>query len=666
MAEGSSPLPPGWAVAEDYYGRRYYYNISKKLTQWTVPLREPLLSSTVQPVVVTRPQAADTFGVALGPGASSRAIRPGHDTSIDVRAKHEHVDSVTVRAVTIPERCEGLFRELYSLDSKVARSDYFDEDDGIWDVEGLESDLANSKPPSDSAASLGTTSAAPSSAEAKPSLNSAGGSLDGSGEPLAQIRRARCPCCAMISSSPADASHHLLTMLGIVHITWRNEHPELVGALKECCKAEAPQTPSAERMRDNDRGVVTVTPPTICTSGTPSAPGDMKNICPCCRKQFCKPGDAMAHLLMKNDFDHVLWRTAYSKIVEEINARKFSFRSTQASSPWAVEGCPEMLSLDDLKADTELVARAEDLCNSLGPGPLSSAGSGTSKSRKRKRRSSQAAELVDIDTWVDTQVDTEGGSSSNPQAQPDESQSVLAAEVARLRSRLEVMEAEKQVRALADQSSGGLVCEEDFMPRFLAFRQYVEHVVESGHTKASRTKPWRIEVRRADLCCSVLSHFSNGFSKLKMWQSTEVTFIDSTGAPEEGVDSGGLTAEMYSALFRELLLRETSLFEAASGEASPQLSLQSQLIRPRACLSRLCSISSTSRHDIASIGFKYRPAPESGCPCRKAHRHRTGLVQVRAGRSAVGPWAGTLSLRVPRQYARACLPRREQRPQRSR
>jgi hypothetical protein len=112
-----------------------------------------------------------------------------------------------------------------------------------------------------------------------------------------------------------------------------------------------------------------------------------------------------------------------------------------------------------------------------------------------------------------------------------------------------------------------------FMARYLAFRQHVEVLLRYVPTKTMRTKPWRLVVRRGELCDDVISHFGD-LSKSKLFQPTVVTFIDANGAEEEGVDQGGLTEELFSAFFSEVLLKDMGLFEgvaeddASSGNVS--------------------------------------------------------------------------------------------------
>ena len=96
--------------------------------------------------------------------------------------------------------------------------------------------------------------------------------------------------------------------------------------------------------------------------------------------------------------------------------------------------------------------------------------------------------------------------------------------------------------------------------------QHIEFVLEVLPSKTTKAKPWKLSVRREKLCDDVVGHFSS-FTKQKLFQRTSVTFIDEHGAEEDGVDLGGLTVEMYSSFFREVLLRDLGLFEGAADDA---------------------------------------------------------------------------------------------------
>ena len=96
--------------------------------------------------------------------------------------------------------------------------------------------------------------------------------------------------------------------------------------------------------------------------------------------------------------------------------------------------------------------------------------------------------------------------------------------------------------------------------------QYVEFMLEMLPSKTTKSKPWKLSVWREQLCGNVIGHFSRGFTKQKCFQRTSVTFVDAHGAEEDGVDHGGLTAEMYASFFREVLLRDINLFEGVADD----------------------------------------------------------------------------------------------------
>ena len=106
----------------------------------------------------------------------------------------------------------------------------------------------------------------------------------------------------------------------------------------------------------------------------------------------------------------------------------------------------------------------------------------------------------------------------------------------------------------------------DFLARFMAFRQHVEVLLLHLRTKTAKKQPWRVEVRRDTLVADVVQHFSHGFSKTKLFQSSVVTFIDAHGAQEEGYDQGGLTVELYSNFFRQVLAQPLGVFEGVPSD----------------------------------------------------------------------------------------------------
>jgi len=126
--------------------------------------------------------------------------------------------------------------------------------------------------------------------------------------------------------------------------------------------------------------------------------------------------------------------------------------------------------------------------------------------------------------------------------------------------------------------------------RLLAFRQYLEMRRLCVGVKSS-TKPWQLRVRRGPfLVADVLEHFGYGQRREKpervlkqLYSLTSVTFIDPrTGREEEGDDLGGLTRELYSLFWREVLREEHGLFERAVGNDSPGGSLPRPSAPPEA------------------------------------------------------------------------------------
>lgn len=115
----------------------------------------------------------------------------------------------------------------------------------------------------------------------------------------------------------------------------------------------------------------------------------------------------------------------------------------------------------------------------------------------------------------------------------------------------------------------------DFIARYLAFRQFVEFL-SSTACKTARTQPRKLVIRRSSPIQGVLEAFAT-HTKMHTWQHTRVTFVDSNGVAEEGVDQGGLTSEMYTLFFRELTTRKPNpIFEGTSQSAG-------LLPRPDAC-----------------------------------------------------------------------------------
>jgi hypothetical protein len=128
-----------------------------------------------------------------------------------------------------------------------------------------------------------------------------------------------------------------------------------------------------------------------------------------------------------------------------------------------------------------------------------------------------------------------------------------------------------------------------FLARFMAFRQHVELLLKFLPSKTARTKAWKMHIRRGSLCSDIIASFSVNFTRTKLFQSTEVTFVDKFGQDEDGVDEGGLTAELYGGFFREVLLDVHGLFEGTSVEGTSSASI-GLLPRPSAPADALAAV----------------------------------------------------------------------------
>jgi len=84
------------------------------------------------------------------------------------------------------------------------------------------------------------------------------------------------------------------------------------------------------------------------------------------------------------------------------------------------------------------------------------------------------------------------------------------------------------------------------------------------------TKPWKLRIRRSPyLVEDVLAAFRPIYNDARrkrnlLFSNTMVTFIDQWGTPEVGDDLGGLTAEMYTQFWNEVIKPELGLFERAA------------------------------------------------------------------------------------------------------
>jgi hypothetical protein len=101
-------------------------------------------------------------------------------------------------------------------------------------------------------------------------------------------------------------------------------------------------------------------------------------------------------------------------------------------------------------------------------------------------------------------------------------------------------------------------------------------------------KHWKIVVERPPrLCETVLENFKAVSEKDSrrarglLFSDTCVTFLDAWGAVEEGQDEGGLSAEMFSLFWKEVVRPEAGLFEPAAdgGTVLPRADAPAESLR---------------------------------------------------------------------------------------
>ena len=97
--------------------------------------------------------------------------------------------------------------------------------------------------------------------------------------------------------------------------------------------------------------------------------------------------------------------------------------------------------------------------------------------------------------------------------------------------------------------------------KLLALRQHIEVLNEAARDKFKKAKDtWAISLLRSRLVPNVLETFKSPSHHALIWRQTIVTFVN-----EEGIDQGGLTADMHSCFWREVLKPEHGLFEQLEG-----------------------------------------------------------------------------------------------------
>ena len=163
---------------------------------------------------------------------------------------------------------------------------------------------------------------------------------------------------------------------------------------------------------------------------------------------------------------------------------------------------------------------------------------------------------------------------SSAEAAPPTQLSQLA-KLAERERRLRRLEARLEQEAAAAKQRE----EEAATPRLVALRQYLELLRKLAASRAKLGPTWNLKLPSKSIVPAVLTYFSqlstgaNGAGgPVQLWRSTNVTFIDDSGA-EAGIDQGGLTAEMHGTFWTSVFHAEHGLFERsdeAGGSADGQ------------------------------------------------------------------------------------------------
>jgi len=113
---------------------------------------------------------------------------------------------------------------------------------------------------------------------------------------------------------------------------------------------------------------------------------------------------------------------------------------------------------------------------------------------------------------------------------------------------------------------GGASSDVTFELRRLALDQYKLMLRDTRLAGKTSALPWRLKLHRngvgdvpTRLCDDVLRYMESA-KRTELWRPTVVVFVGLAG-PEEGVDQGGLTAEMHSCFWRDMLGAQSPLFE---------------------------------------------------------------------------------------------------------
>ena len=105
----------------------------------------------------------------------------------------------------------------------------------------------------------------------------------------------------------------------------------------------------------------------------------------------------------------------------------------------------------------------------------------------------------------------------------------------------------------AENVSGSL----ELTAKLLALRQYIEVLEMAARDKYKKAKEaWELPIMRDRLVPNVLEWFKPLQFPWLIWRTTVVDFVN-----EHGIDEGGLTADLHSSFWREVLKPEHGLFE---------------------------------------------------------------------------------------------------------
>ena len=140
------------------------------------------------------------------------------------------------------------------------------------------------------------------------------------------------------------------------------------------------------------------------------------------------------------------------------------------------------------------------------------------------------------------------------QAQLQTVQAQLQAAQAQLQAAQAQLQAQQSAAlALSNEASS----KHELTAKLMALRQHIAFLEERARKEFKKANTvWSLEVVRGRLVTNVLEIFGSCHHHALIWRRTHVTYVD-----EDGVDEGGLTADLHSSFWREVLRPEHGLFE---------------------------------------------------------------------------------------------------------